>query len=55
MMRRSLLLRCNCFAQRQNLRHDWLDLPRIDQVCDLCEIVGVRMNRDRRSVNAAFF
>src|SRR5260370_15683494 len=36
-VRRGLLLCRDCFTQRQDFRHDWLDLSRIDQVRDLCE------------------
>src|SRR4029077_11639435 len=43
-MRRGLLLRSDRFGRRQNLRHDWLDLSRVDQSRDLCEIVRIRMN-----------
>ena len=45
-MRRGLLLRRDRFSQRKNLRHDWLDLPGIDQLRNLSEIVGIRMSGD---------
>src|ERR1700730_4251260 len=45
-VRRSLLLCRDCFTQRQDFRHDWLDLSRVDQLRDLCEIFRIRMNGD---------
>jgi hypothetical protein len=42
MMRRSLSLRRDRFTQRENLRHDWLDFPLLDQVGNLRKVVGVR-------------
>src|SRR5436190_1823615 len=54
MMGCGLLLRRDCFTQRQNLRHDWLDLSRVDQVRDLGEVFGIRVNGNCRSTNPAF-
>jgi len=34
-MRLGLSLRCDRFTERQNLRHNWLDLACVDQVRDL--------------------
>src|SRR5881398_3194154 len=53
MMGRSLLLGCDCFTQRQNLRHDWFDLSGVDQLGDLSQVFRIGMNRDTRAVNAA--
>src|SRR5215470_1542994 len=36
-----LLLRCDRFAQGQNLRHRWLDLSGIDQLRDLCQVFSI--------------
>src|SRR6266487_1912968 len=53
-MRRGLLLCRDCFAERQNLRDDWLDLSGVDQLRDLCEIFCIRMNGDTSAANPAF-
>ena len=53
MMRRGLSLRRDRFTQRQNLRHDRLDLSRVDQARNLGEIFGIRMNGDGCCMNAA--
>ena len=53
-MCRGLLLGRNRFAQRQNLRHDWFDFPRVDQLRDLCQVFRIRMGGDTRSVNPMF-
>src|SRR5438477_12506333 len=53
MMGRSLLLGCDRFTQRQNLRHDWFDLSGVDQLADLSQICRIGMNRDTRAANAA--
>ena len=48
------MLRRDRFAQRPNLRHDRLDLSRVDQVRDLGEVFGIRVNGNCRSTNPAF-
>src|SRR5205814_8025285 len=53
MMGRRLLLGCDRFTQRQNLRHDWFDLSGVDQLGDLSQIFRIGMNRDTRAANAA--
>src|SRR6267143_3058901 len=54
MMRRGLLLCRDCFAERQNLCHDWLDLSSVDQLRDLCEVCCIRMNGNASATNPAF-
>ena len=54
MMRRGLLLGCDRFTQRENLRHDWFDLSSVDQLRDLCQVFGIGMNGDTRSANPCF-
>src|ERR1700746_299783 len=49
-----LLLCRDCFAERQNLRHDWLDLSGVDQLRNLFEVFGIGMGGNARSANAAF-
>ena len=53
-MGRGLLLRLYRISQRKNFRHDWFEFPRIDQLSDLSEIVGIGMNRDTRAANSMF-
>ena len=53
MMRLGLSFRWNRFTKRQNLCRDWLDLAFVDQVRDLSEIFGIRMNPNSCSANPA--
>src|SRR5258705_8263523 len=54
MMRRGLSLRRDRFAQRQHLGHTRLDFPLVDQVGNLCEIIGIGMTGDTRAANSMF-
>ena len=53
-MRLGLSFRWNRFTKRQNLCRDWLDLAFVDQVRDLSEIFGIRMNPNSCSANPRF-
>src|SRR6266550_4651947 len=53
MVRRGLLLRRDTFTQRQNLCHDRLDLSRVDQMRDLGEVFGIRVNGDSCSTSTS--
>ena len=54
MMSRGLLLRLYCITQRKNFRHDWFDLPGIDQLRDFSKIVGIGMSGDSRATDSMF-
>ena len=53
-MGRGLLLRLYRISQRKNFRHDWFDFPRVDQLRDLSEIVGIGMSGDSRAADSMF-
>ena len=53
-MSRGLLLRLYRITQRKNFRHDWFDFPRVDQLRDLSEIVGIGMRGDTRATDSMF-
>jgi hypothetical protein len=53
-MGRGLLLRFYRISQRKNFCHDWFDFPRIDQLSDLGQIVGIGMSGDSRAANSMF-
>src|SRR5205823_3176517 len=53
-VRRGLLFCADSFIERQNLRHDRFDLPRVDELRDLCEVCRIRMSGDACSMNPAF-
>ena len=53
-MSRGLLLRFYRITQRKNFRHDWFDFPRVDQLRDLSEIVGIGMSGDTRATDFMF-
>src|SRR5882724_1618994 len=55
MMRGGLLFRRDRFTQWQNLRHNWLDFPGVDQVRDFGEVFGFRLNPHGCAANLAFF
>ena len=53
-MSRGLLLRLYRISQRKNFRHDGFDLPGIDQLRDLSEIVGIGVRGDSRATDSVF-
>src|SRR6266850_406607 len=48
---RDLFLRFNRLGKRERLRHDQLDFFLVDQLADLCELVRIRLDAQRCTVN----